>query len=81
MSTQPKALALADYLDIPQIPAKAEQHAAAAELRRLHALNAQMLSALIYSNNILQEQFTTKTKKAYAIDKNDAAIAAAKGQA
>ena len=42
MSTQPEALSLADYLDLPHVG----QHRSAAELRRLHAVNAELLEAL-----------------------------------
>jgi tryptophan synthase beta subunit len=42
VSTQPEALSLADYLDLPHVG----QHRSAAELRRLHAVNAELLEAL-----------------------------------
>ncbi len=40
MSTQPEALRLADYLDLDG------KHKCADELRRLHAVNAELLEAL-----------------------------------
>jgi hypothetical protein len=40
VSTQPEALRLADYLDIDG------KHKCAAELRRLHSVNAELLEAL-----------------------------------
>jgi hypothetical protein len=40
--TQPEALRLAEYLDLPHIG----QHKSAAELRRLHAVNQELLAAL-----------------------------------
>jgi hypothetical protein len=46
VSTQPEALRLADYLDIDG------KHKCAAELRRLHAVNAELLEAL---EDLLQE--------------------------
>ena len=42
MIKQPEALSLADYLDLPHVG----QHRSAAELRRLHAVNAELLEAL-----------------------------------
>ncbi len=42
---QPNALRLADALDRKQIPAKIDQHDAAAELRRQHAVNAELVEA------------------------------------
>jgi hypothetical protein len=42
MTEQTKAERLAEYLDLPHIG----QHKAAAELRRLHAVNAELLEAL-----------------------------------
>jgi hypothetical protein len=42
VSEQPEALSLADYLDLPHVG----QHRSAAELRRLHAANAELLEAL-----------------------------------
>lgn len=43
MNTQPEALRLADAIDYPDVSFGIE---AAAELRRLHALNAELLEAL-----------------------------------
>jgi hypothetical protein len=42
VTIQPEALSLADYLDLPHVG----QHRSAAELRRLHALNGELLEAL-----------------------------------
>ncbi len=44
MKQQPEALWLAEYLDLPHIG----QHKSAAELRRLHAVNAELLEALTF---------------------------------
>lgn len=43
MTQQPEALLLAKYLDLPHIG----QHKSAAELRRLHAVNAQLLDKVL----------------------------------
>jgi hypothetical protein len=42
MTEKSEALRLAEYLDLPHIG----QHKSAAELRRLHAVNAELLEAL-----------------------------------
>jgi hypothetical protein len=65
MSKQPTALSLADYLDLPHVG----QHRSAAELRRLHAVNQQLLEALKYH----QEQTRP-------IERTRAAIAKAEGK-
>ena len=73
---QPDALRLADVLDIPQIPSKVNQHAASAELRRLHALNAQMLEALRHLHHNAK---ASGANMGLALDVSAAAIAAATG--
>jgi hypothetical protein len=51
MSTQPEALRLADALD--DYWDKSRVQPAAAELRRLHALNAELLEALKLAQSII----------------------------
>lgn len=46
MTDQPEALRLADVLEDIFIPVIVDRQQAAAELRRLHALNAELLEAL-----------------------------------
>jgi len=73
MSKQPKALELADYLSCLRSPRCGES---AAELRRLHALNAQMLDAL---RTVMAETCTLK-EALEANKKARAAIAAGEQQ-
>ena len=53
MTRQPEALRLADALEEKDYPPR---RAAAAELRRLHAVNAQLLEALEWIANRCPEQ-------------------------
>jgi ElaB/YqjD/DUF883 family membrane-anchored ribosome-binding protein len=68
MSEQPTALRLAECLDEPQYLMHIQAAQAAAELRRLHAVNQELLEALKYH----QEQTRP-------IERTRAAIARAEG--
>jgi len=52
---QPTALRLADALDNPTIQAGAIRHEIAAELRRLHAANAELLGTLKHARDLVAE--------------------------
>ena len=54
MTTQPEALRLAECLDEPLYLMHGQAHQAAAELRRLHALNGELLEALKRAHTWLQ---------------------------
>ena len=70
MTTQPEALRLAEYMDAPLNNPADVADAAAAELRRLHAVNQELLEALKYHQ-----------KQTRPIERTRAAIAKAEGQA
>jgi hypothetical protein len=74
MTEQPEALRLAAALDSD--PSDITGHKAAAELRRLHSVNAQLLEALEQA-----EQVYAHLKMWPMLDVARAAIAAAKGEA
>lgn len=78
MTQQPEALRLADALEEKEYPPR---RAAAAELRRLHAVNAQLLEALksLAAADFGAGEWTESAEQAAL--KARAAIAAAKGQA
>ena len=84
MSTQPEALRLADELDGT---VKTGYWEAAAELRRLHSVNAELLEALKQAEPMLQSILDNITralpqyKKMPALDQVRAAIAKATGVA
>jgi hypothetical protein len=69
MNEQPEALSLADYLDLPHVG----QHRSAAELRRLHSVNAELLEAL----KVALDASWDGPMPNYARDKACAAIAKA----
>jgi len=73
MSNQPEALSLADYLDLPHVG----QHRSAAELRRLHALNGELLEALKQMLEVWEEDPAYGATHA---DKVRAAIAKVEGK-
>ena len=56
MSAQPEALRLADQLDT-EWPEDCEVHAAATELRRLHALNQELVKALKDAASCVQDNY------------------------
>ncbi len=75
---QPEALRLADAIGEGGFYSREDQYKAAAELRRLHSVNEQLLEAL--------EEFVAEFEGCYAdaepaMVKARAAIAAAKGEA
>ena len=57
MSDQPTALRLADEVERPYIEASAWEKEAAAELRRLHALNAELVEALKHAAECVQKNY------------------------
>ena len=65
---RPLALRLAEYLDLPHLG----QHKSAAELRRLHEVNTELLAAL--------EQIETATACAFSRNIARAAITKAEGE-
>ena len=72
MTTQPEALRLADTIEEDPTTTwgyREAAHAAAAELRRLHAVNQELLEALKYHQ-----------KQTRPIERTRAAIAKAEGQ-
>jgi hypothetical protein len=82
MAEKTEAHRLADLLEeTPDSDGHCRQ--AAAELRRLEAVNAQMLEALEYCRQKLEYAQTNREwySPGRAIDMADAAIAAAKGEA
>ena len=56
MNTQPEALQLADYLTACPTLAAVAAHEAAAELRRLYAVNTELLEALERIANVKPDQ-------------------------
>ena len=71
MTQQPEALRLADYLtDRNRLDLTCDE--AAAELRRLHEVNAELLEALLFSYGFIHDN--------KARDKASAAIAKATGE-
>jgi hypothetical protein len=77
--TQPTALWLADWLDVRACGGdnwNAKMNAAAAELRRLHALNGELLEALTH----VSDWFTAAGIDVPAIQHARAAIAKAEGK-
>jgi len=74
VSEQPEALRLADWLDADACDLQTPR-LAAAELRRLHAVNAELLEALIDCRVAL----LTDSRSFAAIEKARAAIAKAEG--
>ena len=81
MTTQPEALRLADWLDVRACGGdnwNAKMNAAAAELRRLHTLNGELLEALRAVMEMWEEDPAYGATHA---DKARAAIARAEGQA
>jgi hypothetical protein len=81
MTTQPEALRLADWLDVRACGGdnwNAKMNAAAAELRRLHTLNGELLEAL---KEMLEMWEEDPAYGATHADKARAAIARAEGQA
>ena len=81
MNEQPEALRLADALTEKEYPPR---RAAADELRRLHAVNAQLLEALDYFMQCVEQSAHLDARIGFmggAFDKARAAIAAAKGEA
>lgn len=78
MTEQPEALRLADALEEKEYPPR---RAAAAELRRLHSVNAQLLEALDYFMQCVEQSAHLDARIGFmggAFDKARAAIAAAK---
>ena len=75
MTKQPTALRLADLMDAMDYD---DTKAAAAELRRLHTVNAQLLEALEFMVEVCPAIDPTGGE---AHDRARAAIAAAKGEA
>jgi hypothetical protein len=78
VSTQPEALSLADYLDLPHVG----QHRSAAELRRLHSVNAELLEALKSLMHEVDESGNGYAKDfgwPVAVGKARAAVAKAEG--
>lgn len=82
MSEQPKALALAEHLEAFALDAKDDE--IAAELRRLHAVNAQMLEALSrllpHVAHLVHSDDDEQSVLDACVDRARAAIAAAKDQ-
>lgn len=69
MSTQPKALSLADWLDeVNAVAHPIHTKTAAAELRRLHEVNAELVEAL-----------QAMLGCCYDMERNDETLAAVKG--
>ena len=80
MSTQPEALRLAYELERWLLVAATTRLEAAAELRRLHALNAGLLGALkLMRERFLDTDGSHGQWEQEAIDAADAAIAKAEG--
>jgi len=75
MDKQPVALRLADWLETFNYPKMEES---AAELRRLHAVNAQLLEALEFIANRQNLMFAECSDAEEIIEVARAAIAAAK---
>ena len=80
MTQQPEALRLADRLDLYATGDAHQQdiEQAAAELRRLHAVNAQLLEALEFIANRQNLMFAECSDAEEIIEVARAAIAAAK---
>ena len=57
MSTQPEALRLADWLDGHSNGPMDNKHKAAAELRRLHEVNQELLEALKDAAQCVQDNY------------------------
>lgn len=76
MNTQPEALRLADYLECNDASLEA-QCDAAAELRRLHAQNAELLEALKELTHSLEDEVFVHDDQRSAMQKSRAAIAKA----
>jgi len=72
MTTQPEALRLADWLECNDASIKV-QNEAAAELRRLHEVNTELLAALKDLQAAVKSRGVISTVK--ALSKADAAIA------
>ena len=88
MTTQPKALRLAEYMDAPLNNPADVADAAAAELRRLHAVNQDLLQALKDATDAIElwgtyasDYFQKKWDLQSDINAARAAIAKAEGQA
>jgi hypothetical protein len=87
MTQQPQALQLADALErcLPHDSYELHtQQEAAAELRRLHSVNAQLLEALDYFIQCVEQSAHFDARIGFmggAFDKARAAIAAVKGEA
>jgi hypothetical protein len=71
MSTQPEALRLAECLEEPEFATFVQMKEAAAELRRLHEVNQELLEALEYW--AARDEFNTQTRNAIAKAKGSAA--------
>jgi hypothetical protein len=79
MSTQPTALILADWLEDQYDPTH-NQEDAAAELRRLHALNGELLAALKEVGPILARMYGPQAETLPPMQRVRAAIAKAEGE-
>jgi len=79
MGNQPEALRLADALEDASIASSAFKHTIAAELRRLHAVNQELLEALKEVGPILARMYGPQAETLPPMQRVRAAIAKAEG--